>query len=149
MKMAAGILMYRKNNNFLEVFLVHFGGPFWAKKDNGAWHIPKGLVEQSAREDLITCAIREFQEETGVVTPTSRRDLFIDLGFTEYNSKQVYCFAFEHDLPNNYIFKSNLTPNGWPENDRGQFFPIEEAKLKILPIQKIFLDRLFTKLFAI
>ncbi|MDO8515099.1 MAG: NUDIX domain-containing protein [bacterium] len=150
MKIAAGILMYKKTPD-LQVFLVHFGGPFWAKKDNGAWHIPKGLVDPG--EELLAAAKRELQEETGTViaTPAAAvgKQSFIDLGFTEYNSKQVYCFAIEHGLPNNYIFKSNLTPNGWPENDRGQFFAIDEVKLKIFPAQKIFLDRLLAKFLAV
>lgn len=143
MVIAAGLLMCRKNNNDLDVFLVHFGGPFWAKKDNGAWHIPKGLVSLSAGESLIDCAVREFREETGAVIPTLRRNL-VDLGSTKYNNKEVYIWGVEYDLPKNFVFKSNKTPNGWDENDRGQFFPIEEALFKVLPAQKVFIERLAT-----
>ncbi len=136
MKVAAGLLMFKKNPD-LQVFLVHFGGPFWAKKDNGAWHIPKGLAAPS--EDLLTCAKREFFEETGIDSGQAR---MTELGLTKYNNKKIFIWAFEGNLPKDYVFKSNKTPEGWDENDRGQFFPIEEATVKVLPAQKVFLERL-------
>ncbi len=130
-----------------QVFLVHFGGPFWKNKDNGAWHIPKGLIEPD--ENILVCAIREFCEETSFERGPLANSIFRDLGFVEYNNKKVYCFAFESDLPKDFVFKSNKISTrlpagrqGWPENDRGQFFPIDEAMLKILPAQKVFLERL-------
>jgi predicted NUDIX family NTP pyrophosphohydrolase len=135
-KVAAGLLMYRKSPG-LEVFLVHFGGPFWKNKDNGAWHIPKGLAEPD--EDLLACARREFMEETGLDPETAQTT---DLGTAEYNGKKIHIWAFKGELPEDFVLKSNPTPQGWPENDKGQFFPIETAFLKILPAQKIFLERL-------
>lgn len=137
MKVAAGLLMFKKDPD-LQVFLVHFGGPFWAKKDNGAWSIAKGL--QEGNEGLMETAKREFSEETGIVLLPA--NVYEDLGTVSYHDKIVYCWAFEGDLPNDFVFKSNLTEQGWPEKDKGQFFPIDKAKLKILPAQKVFLERL-------
>lgn len=127
-KISAGLLMYRVNNKNLEVFLVHPGGPFWKNNDK-VWEIPKGLVED---DDLFETAKREFKEETGL-DPANEA---LELGFIVYpNGKKVYAWAFEGDLPNNFELKSNLTPQGWPEVDKGEFFTIEEAKQKIFPPQ--------------
>ncbi len=145
-KISAGLLMYRKildpaRMTRIEVFLVHPGGPFFKLRDD-VWSIPKGLQEDG--EDLLETAKREFCEETGI--SLARRGLvrqtFLNLGFVTYNNKIVYCWAFEQDLPKNYIFKSNPSKFGWPENDKGKFFDIETAKQKILPAQSEFLVRI-------
>jgi len=144
-KVSAGLLMYRFKDNELQVFLVHPGGPFWAKKDAGVWSIPKGLIENE-NDDLLETAKREFLEETGIVIASgAKQSSFVDLGFITYkNGKQVYAWAFEQDLPENFVLKSNPTPQGWPETDRGQFFNLEVAKTKILAAQTELLSRLST-----
>lgn len=121
--------MYRKN----EVFLVHPGGPFFKNRDN-VWSVPKG--EQHDGEDLLETAKREFCEETNIVIPAFEPE---SIGFVKYNNKLVYCWAFESDLPKEFIFKSNKTPQGWDENDRGEFFDLETAKLKIIKYQLLLL----------
>lgn len=131
-KISAGLLMYRFVNKELQVFLVHPGGPFWKNNDK-VWGIPKGLVED---DDLFETAKREFREETSFAGAALAKLNFVDLGFIVYpNGKKVYAWAFEGDLPNNFELKSNLTPQGWPEVDKGEFFTIEEAKQKIFPPQ--------------
>lgn len=134
-KKSAGILLYRTANNKLEFFLVHPGGPFWAKKDNGAWSIPKG---EFANEKPGDAARREFFEETGKkitgrLTPLSSQKL--------KSGKIVFGFAIQMDIDPKEI-KSNLSAFGWPEVDRGQWFDLSIAKLKINPGQVGFLDEL-------
>ena len=144
--------MYRKippagGMTKVEVFLVHPGGPLWAKKDAGVWSIPKGLIENE-NDDLFETAKREFFEETGIVIASgAKQSSFVALGFITYtNGKQVHAWAFEFDLPEKFIFKSNLTPQGWPENDRGEFFNLETALQKIISAQTDLLMRLKEKL---
>lgn len=136
-KTSAGLLMYRKKDKRVEVFLVHPGGPFFKHRDDGIWGIPKG--EQHDNEDLLVCAKREFTEETGIQIKTKK---FLYLGFIEYNNKKVYAWAFGGGLPDNFVLKSNPSKFGWPEIDRGEFFSLEEASLKIHPVQKQFLLKL-------
>ncbi len=151
--------MYRKippagGMTKVEVFLVHPGGPLWAKKDAGVWSIPKGLVENE-NDNLLETAKREFHEETGIEIPDSAR--MTELGLIIYkNGKQVYAWAFENDIPDPIEIKSNLFSMGWPpksgkfqefpEADRGQFFNLEEAKLKIIPAQTDLFIRLKERL---
>ena len=132
---SAGILMFRRIDGALEVLLIHPGGPFWAKKDGGAWSIPKGLYEPD--EDVLAAAKREFEEETGCV-PSGE---FIPLGEFKPGTKILTVFAVEgdFDLAN---FKSNSFQMEWPpksgrmtefpEADRAAWFGIEEAGRKIL-----------------
>lgn len=132
---SAGILMFRRIDRALEVLLIHPGGPFWAKKDGGAWSIPKGLYEPD--EDVLAAAKREFEEETGCV-PSGE---FIPLGEFKPGTKILTVFAVEgdFDLAN---FKSNSFQMEWPpksgrmtefpEADRAAWFGIEEAGRKIL-----------------
>lgn len=148
-KISAGLLMYKKTPTGLRVFLVHPGGPFWAKKDTGAWSIPKGLIENE--KNLLETAKREFAEETVILASQAPEALlrtqFLDLGNITYkNGKIVYCWAFEGNLPENFKLKSNPTPQGWPEMDKGDFFSLSEAKVKINTSQAVFLDRLTAKL---
>lgn len=124
--------------------LVHPGGPYWAKKDKGAWSIPKGLVEEN--EPPLEAAKREFKEETGFAVAGD----FVELGALKQPSKKiVHAWALEKDLDITKIV-SNTFELEWPKNsgvikkypeiDRGVWFEIGEAKLKILQGQQKFLD---------
>ena len=138
--------MYRRRNARLEVFLVHPGGPFWAKKDLGAWSICKG--EYADGEAPLEAAIREFQEETGFTAQGE----FLELGTVQQSGgKMVSAWAFEGDCdPGDLI--SNRCQVEWPprsgrmieipEVDRGGWFSISEASERILKSQAPFLDRL-------
>jgi predicted NUDIX family NTP pyrophosphohydrolase len=149
-QVSAGLVMYRKSGSSVEIFLVHPGGPFWAKKEEGAWSIPKGLVEKD--EDKLGAAKREFAEETSVV-PSGP---FIDLGdIRQKSGKQVYAWAFEGNCDPPSV-KSNTFTLEWPpksgrmsefpEIDRGKFFAIAEARRKINPQQAEFVNRLEDRL---
>ena len=150
-KHSAGILMYRFREDSLEVFLVHPGGPFWAKKDEGAWSIPKGEFNIDD-EDPLEAAKREFEEETGF---TIEGD-FISLDNLKQSSmKIVHAWTVEGDCDAAKI-KSNTFSMEWPprsgkqqefpEVDRVEWFDIETAKIKILKGQTAFIDRLLEKL---
>jgi predicted NUDIX family NTP pyrophosphohydrolase len=145
-KRSAGILMYKRADAGLRVLLVHPGGPYWAKKDLGAWSIPKG--EHGEEDDPLACAIREFAEETGL---TPRGD-FRPLGrLVQAGGKIVTAFAVEGDLDPRAI-KSNTFEIEWPprsgrrrsfpEVDRADWFALPEARRKILPSQQAFIERL-------
>jgi predicted NUDIX family NTP pyrophosphohydrolase len=135
-KESAGMLMYRLRNSILEVFLVHPGGPFWAKKDLGAWSIPKG--ELAAGEDPLNAARREFQEETGFFPEGE----FVALKpVKQAGGKIVYAWAVQGDC-NATEISSNKFSMEWPprsgqkqefpEVDRGEWFPLDVAQEKIL-----------------
>jgi predicted NUDIX family NTP pyrophosphohydrolase len=145
-KRSAGILLFRRTPE-LEVLLVHPGGPFWANKDLGAWSIPKG--EHEEREDAQACAIREFTEETGGAPSPGELD---DLGTVKQKSgKVVQAWALEGDLDAAAI-RSNTFTLQWPprsgrmkefpEIDRAQWFPVDQARERINAAQAAFLDRL-------
>src|SRR4029077_3602199 len=145
-KETAGILLYRVRQGAFEVFLVHPGGPFWMKKDAGAWSIPKGETE--AEEDLLHAAKREFHEETGF----SLDGNFIALApLKQRGGKIVHAWAVEGDVDAQSI-KSNLFSIEWPprsgkhaefpEVDRAGWFTLEAAKERILPGQAEFLEEL-------
>jgi predicted NUDIX family NTP pyrophosphohydrolase len=145
-KRSAGLLMYRRRNGQLEVFLVHPGGPFWAKKDMGAWSICKG--EYAENELALEAAKREFQEETGFTAQGN----FLELGVVQQASgKIVTAWAFEGDCDPSKLI-SNLCQVEWPprsgrtieipEVDRGGWFSIDAARERILKAQEPFLDRL-------
>jgi predicted NUDIX family NTP pyrophosphohydrolase len=144
-KRSAGILMYRRSERGLEVLLVHPGGPFWAKKDLGAWSIPKG--EYSEAEEALDVAVREFEEETGL-RPQGE---FQPLGeLVQPGRKIVTAWAVEGDFDVTAL-KSNLFELEWPpksgrktsfpEVDRAEWFSLPEAVKKILPGQQQFLAR--------
>lgn len=146
MKRSAGLLMYRLRDGALEVLLAHPGGPFWARRDEGAWSIPKGLIE--AGEEPLEAACREFEEETGV-TPESP---FFELPeIVQKNRKKVRAWAFEGDCDPAEI-RSNTFEMEWPrgsgrmvefpEIDRAEFFSPEEARRKINPAQAALVDAL-------
>ena len=145
---SAGLLMYRVRDGHLEVLLVHPGGPYWAKKDRGAWSIPKGQVEEG--EDLLAAAQREFTEETGIVP----HGPFAPLGEVKYKgAKVVHGWAFAGDCDPSALVSVTYTmewpPHSgqmqeYPEADRGAFFSLPAAREAILPAQREFLDRLAT-----
>jgi predicted NUDIX family NTP pyrophosphohydrolase len=149
-KTSAGLLMYRRRNDRLEFLLVHPGGPFWAKKDQGAWTIPKGEIE--AGEDPLAAARREFEEELGF--PAVGEFIHLE-AIKQKNGKIVHAWAFEGDCDPS-AFKSNTFTTEWPprsgrmmkfpEVDRAGFFPIEIATQKINPAQISFLEETQRKL---
>ena len=147
-KLSAGLLLHRRRNGVVEVLLVHPGGPFWAKKDDGAWSIPKG--EYDAGEDPLAVAVREFEEEIGVAPPPA--DEAVPLGEVRLSSgKRVGAWALEGDLEIDRV-RSNTFPMEWPprsgriqefpEVDRAVWFDLESARRKLLKAQVPFLDRL-------
>ena len=149
-KRSAGLLLFRRRNGGLEVFLAHPGGPFWAKKDLGAWTIPKGEYEPN--EEPLDAARREFEEETGFKVDGE----FLDLGTVTQNSgKIVIAWAVEGDLDPEKLV-SNLCQVVWPprsrrmieipEVDRGAWYRMEEAREKMFTAQVPFLDRLLEKM---
>ena len=145
-KHSAGLIMYRVRAKYLEVFLVHPGGPFWANKDNGAWSIPKG--EYAGDEEPFEVAKREFHEETGFVADGK----FLDLGsIRQSGGKIVTAWAVEGDCDPERL-QSNRFQIEWPprsgrlldapEIDRGAWFSIAEARERILKSQEPLLDKL-------
>jgi predicted NUDIX family NTP pyrophosphohydrolase len=154
-KQSAGLLMYRRRSGAVEVFLVHPGGPFWAKKDLGAWTIPKG--EYSDREQALAAAIREFTEETGFTVPPSQ-DQYLNLGtIRQAGGKLVSVWAVEGDCdPAELVsntFELEWPPRSgrmaeFPEVDRGAWFPVAEARERILKSQELLLDLLEQRLNA-
>lgn len=149
-KRSAGLLMYRRRESGIEVFLVHPGGPFWSKKDRGAWTLPKG--EYEADEDPLEAAQREFQEETGFLASGG----FIELGSVRQKSgKIVVAWAFEGDCDPAKLV-SNTCEIEWPprsgsrmeipEIDRGSWYGFAEARKYIRAEQSELLDRLEQRL---
>lgn len=143
---SAGLLMYRFREGELQVLLVHPGGPLWARRDEGAWTIPKGLVAPG--EDPLSAAQREFREETGL-TPHGP---FVPLGEVRLKGgKRVQAWAFAGDCDPATI-RSNTFSMEWPprsgqqrtfpEVDRAAFFDLRQARSKIHPAQTPLLDRL-------
>lgn len=148
-KISAGLILYRKKENRLEVLLIHPGGPFWVKKDLSAWSIPKGEI--GSEEDHLAAAKREFEEEVGFA-PAGE---FLPLGsVVQKNGKTVHAWAFEGDCDPKSI-KSDTFTMEWPprsgrqqtfpEADRAEFFDDETAKQKINPAQAEFLSKLREK----
>jgi predicted NUDIX family NTP pyrophosphohydrolase len=149
-KRSAGLLMFRRRELEVEVFLVHPGGPFWANKNAGAWMIPKG--EYLDGELPLDAARREFREETGFEASGE----FIDLGTVKQASgKLVRAWAFEGDCDPQRLI-SNFCDVEWPprsgrrieipEVDRGEWYSLPAAKSSILKSQQPFLDVLASKL---
>jgi predicted NUDIX family NTP pyrophosphohydrolase len=146
-KRSAGILMYRRSSRGIELLLAHPGGPFWARKDRGAWSIPKGEYDDS--EDALIAAKREFTEELGSALPARP---FLDLGAIKQPSRKVItAFAVEGDFDPATLV-SNHFELEWPpksgrkqsfaEIDSAQWFSPSEAREKIQPGQVEFIDRL-------
>lgn len=144
-KTSAGVLMFRRAGS-LEVFLVHPGGPFWAKKDLGAWTIPKGELDEG--EDARAAALREFTEETGFGVEGELRPL---RPVKQSSGKVIQAFAVEGDCDPEQL-RSNTFSMEWPpksgsqrefvEIDRGSWFRIEEARERIIKGQLPLLEEL-------
>ena len=150
-KRSAGLLLYRESDSEPEVLLVHPGGPFWAKRDAGAWSIPKGEYEEG--EDPLACALREFEEETGTALSPKR---VTELGsIRQKGGKLVSAWAAEGDLDADAIASNTFTmewpPRSermaeFPEIDRAGWFGPAEAREKLVPAQAEFIDRLLDRL---
>ncbi len=148
-KQSAGILLYRFDEDVIHFFLVHPGGPFWKNKDEGAWSIPKGEFE--FEEDPLDAARREFMEETGIPL---KAENYIELKKVKLKSgKTIYAWAASgHVNPDEIssntfdIQLSSGKTQRFPEIDRGGWFTLEEAKLKLNPAQAPLLTDLLQKL---
>jgi len=147
---SAGILLYRLRGEMPELLLVHPGGPFWAKKDLGAWSIPKG--EYDGGEDPRACALRELAEELGPAVPALKAEALVELGSVEQKGgKTVTAWAVEAEF-DQAALASNFFAMEWPprsgrrqefpEVDRAQWFAAAEARRKINPAQAAFVERL-------
>jgi len=148
---SAGLLLYRRRGTHTEVFLVHPGGPYWARKDDGAWSVPKGLVDPG--EDELMCARREFKEETGFDPGASGHEQ--DLGiFPQPSGKRLHIWAIEGDC-NSADLTSNLFEMEWPpksgrtarfpEIDRGAWFDRAAALVKIAKGQRPILEKFYAE----
>jgi predicted NUDIX family NTP pyrophosphohydrolase len=145
---SAGILLHRERDGERQVLLVHPGGPFWERKDAGAWSIPKGEYEDG--DDPVECARREFEEELGTPLPSATE--LRELGAVRLRSgKQVTAYAAEGDLDADAITSNTFTmewpPRSgiireFPEVDRAGWFGLDEAREKLNPAQAQLLDRL-------
>lgn len=146
---SAGIIAYKFFEGRLMVMLAHLGGPFWGKKDFASWSIPKGLVEEG--EEIIEAAKREFEEETSCKI----KNELIELGTIKAGNKIITIFAVNMDIDVSKV-KSNTFEMEWPpksgkitefpENDKSEWFFIEEARKRIFKGQTGFLDKLVTLL---
>ena len=144
-EVSAGVLAFRRKTQRLEFLLAHPGGPYWRKRDEGAWSIPKGLVESN---DVLACAKREFNEETGL---TAFGPFMTLTPLRQKSGKLVHTFALEADFELSG-FSSNDFEMEWPpksgktqrfpEIDRVAYFDLRTARRKILPGQKPFIDEL-------
>lgn len=156
-EVSAGILIYRINSitKELEVLLGKCGGPAWENRSCGAWNIPKGHVEQN--ENILDCAIREFEEETSLHIPKDRLTelTYIGTAKTSQNKKVVHIYVLNYDFaPNKFAveIKSNLIETEYPKNSgniiqvpelsEAYYFNILTAKNLIFKYQQVFLDRL-------
>ncbi len=148
---SAGILPFRRGAESLEVLLVHPGGPFWARKDEGAWSVPKGELDPG--EESRACALRELEEELGSSLGLGAEQL-VELGSVRQKSgKLVHCWAAEADFDPTALrsstFEIEWPPRSggrreFPEVDRAEWFRPEEARRKINPAQAEFIDRLLS-----
>jgi len=148
-EVSAGILAYRRVGRRLEILLAHPGGPYWRSRDIGAWSIPKGVVES---DDIVACAKREFNEETGL---TAKEPFMTLTPLRQKSGKIVHAFAQEADFDLSG-FSSNRFEMEWPpksgktqsfpEIDRVAYFDLPIARRKILPGQKLFIDELVNRL---
>ncbi|MEV0679332.1 NUDIX domain-containing protein [Actinosynnema sp. NPDC050436] len=146
-KISAGILLHRRTPDGVEVLIGHMGGPFWARKDAGAWSIPKG--EPEGDEPLEDTARREFAEELGLPVPDGG---LVALGeVRQSGGKVVHVWALEGDLDPDHVVPGTFElewPRGsgvlreYPEVDRVAWVPLAEAGAKLVTAQRVFLDRL-------
>jgi predicted NUDIX family NTP pyrophosphohydrolase len=148
-KRSAGLLLYRRvEEEGLEVLLVHPGGPYWARRDDGAWSVPKGELAEG--EEPLEAAIREFREELGSHPPTDRPPVFLG-ELRQSSGKLVSAWALEGDLDAGAVRSETFTmewpPRSgktleFPEVDRAGWFGLEDARRKLVRGQAVFLDRL-------
>lgn len=146
MKTSAGLLLFRLRDGHLQVFIAHMGGPFWARKDDGAWSIVKGEYDEN--EDAFAAACREFQEETGSEPPSGRT---LDLGEVKSSGKRITIWAIESDF-DPALVRSNTFTIEWPrgsgeqrefaEIDRAAWFDTATARQKLVKGQLPFIERL-------
>lgn len=146
-KLSAGLLMYRINQSTLEVLIAHMGGPFWARKDAGAWSIPKGEYDEG--EDPRAVALREFAEEMGSAPPPGE---LVELGTVRQPSGKVITgYALQGDFDVTTVVSNHFEmewPKGsgvmrsFPEVDRAEWFDAATARVKLLKGQVPFIDRL-------
>jgi predicted NUDIX family NTP pyrophosphohydrolase len=146
-KESAGLLLHREHEGRREVLLVHPGGPFWSRRDEGAWSIPKGEIEPG--ETALQVALREFREELGQAPPNGQT---VPLGSVrQAGGKVVHAWAVAGDLDADRVvsltFEMEWPPRSgrkqaFPEVDRAGWFDLETARRKILPPQATFIDRL-------
>jgi predicted NUDIX family NTP pyrophosphohydrolase len=152
-RVSAGLLMYRIRNGRLEVFLAHPGGPFFARRDDGCWGIPKGEIEPG--EELLATAIREFKEEVDIAVDP--KGPFIELGsIRQKGGKTVHAWGVERDCEPPPPCASNTFTMEWPprsgrmqsfpEVDRAAFFPLAKAMQKLKDTQLPLLKRLMIAL---
>ncbi|HKX24522.1 MAG TPA: NUDIX domain-containing protein [Candidatus Saccharimonadales bacterium] len=149
-KLSAGIMLYRQGDHGVEILLVHPGGPFWAKKDIGAWSIPKGEYEEG--DDVFAAAKREFREETGFDAPAGEP---AELGQVKYSNKILTAWSLAGSVDARRV-KSNMFTMEWPpktgrkqefaEVDRAGWFPPAIAKQKLVKGQVELVDRLCEQL---
>lgn len=150
-KHSAGIFLYRKTEQGYEVLIVHPGGPFWAKKDNGSWSMPKGEFDES--EAALEAAKREFKEETNISAPEGDYQLLGEI--KQPSGKIVHAFALESDIDLEK-FKCNMFEMEWPprsgkkqefpENDKAAWVPLSTARQKLVKGQVPLLEALANKL---
>jgi predicted NUDIX family NTP pyrophosphohydrolase len=143
---SAGVILYRRRDDRVEVLLVHPGGPFWAKKDAGAWSIPKGEFDETETPE--TAARREFEEETGIALTA---ELLALAPVAQSRGKTVHAFAAEADVDPASISSNTFTlewpprsgrMQAFPEIDRAAWFSLDEARTKIVAGQRAILDEL-------
>jgi len=149
-KISAGLLLFRRTDSGVEIFLAHPGGPFWRRRDVGAWTIPKGLIEPG--EDSLEAARREFEEETGI-RPTGP---FLPLGSIRQKAgKTVHAWAWEGDADPDTIRSNEIElewPRGsgmrrsYPEVDRCAWYDPASARERINSAQAELIDRLIEAL---
>jgi predicted NUDIX family NTP pyrophosphohydrolase len=149
-KLSAGTVLFRREHDRVLVLLVHMGGPFWARKDEHAWSIPKG--EYEIGEDPHAVAAREFAEELGSPLPDG---VEFDLGAANQSGKSVVVYAREADFDASTCvsntFELEWPPRSgrlqsFPEVDRAEWFDTDSARLRLVKGQIVFLDRLITRL---
>ncbi|MGO4535342.1 NUDIX domain-containing protein [Leifsonia sp. 2MCAF36] len=148
---SAALLLYRRRSG-VEVWIAHMGGPFWARKDEAAWSVPKGIVEEGDLADELAAARREFAEEIG--TPAPDVD-YLPLGEFRGSGKTIVVFAaeteFEPEAVRSNTFELEWPPRSgrvqeFPEVDDARWFPVEAARLKLTKAQRPILDALLARL---
>lgn len=148
---SAALLLYRRRAA-VEVWIAHMGGPFWARKDEGAWSLPKGIVESDDRGDELSAARREFAEEMGSPAPDAD---YVPLGEFRGSGKTIVVFAaeseFEPDAIDSNTFELEWPPRSgrmqeFPEIDDARWFSVDEARLKLTKAQRPILDALLAHL---